>query len=369
MDAQGSTPAERFAYEAFQSQGSIEKAIEVLNDAIRTLRSHGAQERSHSHGSQSQAFQAIAPEPDARDQEEFTLVMLIPHSVVGTVIGKKGGAISDIQQSSEAKITMEKEDECPMGLQERKVLIEGTVETVCVAALLINRTIKEGARQGETASGHISIIVPNEAVRYLIGKNGGAIGDMEKETECKIQFEKEDQMVYTPGRKVTISKGTKDSDVGRAAALRLVLRRLLTQADRTMDSAQLASQVMSYAKLQRQQQTAYMSQYYGMLGYDQSVVNSVLAGSGAIGSSSGQQQTVKQDMFVPAGVVGLLIGKSGQFIRDLQEKSGTRIQIDQSPQQSSDERRLSIVGTSYAVQNAHNLIQNAVAGWTAKGVA
>eukprot|EP00735_Rhodelphis_limneticus_P014578 TRINITY_DN8632_c0_g1::TRINITY_DN8632_c0_g1_i1::g.328::m.328 TRINITY_DN8632_c0_g1::TRINITY_DN8632_c0_g1_i1::g.328 ORF type:complete len:384 (-),score=77.12,sp/P57724/PCBP4_MOUSE/29.58/3e-21,KH_1/PF00013.24/2.2e-10,KH_1/PF00013.24/2.6e-11,KH_1/PF00013.24/9.4e-16,KH_3/PF13014.1/0.0026,KH_3/PF13014.1/8.3e-09,KH_3/PF13014.1/7.2e-13,KH_2/PF07650.12/0.53,KH_2/PF07650.12/1.5,KH_2/PF07650.12/0.32,KH_4/PF13083.1/3.7,KH_4/PF13083.1/2.2e+03,KH_4/PF13083.1/0.11,KH_5/PF13184.1/1e+02,KH_5/PF13184.1/15,KH_5/PF len=354
-----------------ESQGSPEQGIILLTNTIQILRklqkrpkadSEGSEHYSESNPSRDVIVQQLPLHHDKYDEmTNISLVLLIPQTVVGTVIGKKGSTILEVQCTSEAQITMEKEDEMPMCVPERKVFIEGNLASVCAAEQLILHTISENAAQGSVVAETLNFLVPNVAVRYLIGKSGSSISEIERTTGTKIQFEKEDKIYYPPGRKTTISGGT-NGHISRTSALYYILRRLAMN-EKYADSKQFSVQIVTYAKLQLQQQIM-ANHYMGAFSQSAAVYDQSSASSLAAYGQQGQTQT--QEIYVDNAVVGKLIGKGGAFINDLQQKSGAHIQFDQEPTSDMKERRVLITGTPYSVHLAHTLIESSLANWMAK---
>jgi predicted PilT family ATPase len=64
---------------------------------------------------------------------------------------------------------------------------------------------------------------------------------------------------------------------------------------------------------------------------------------------------------IPAFRVGLVIGRGGETIRDLQDRSGARIAISPDNMPGSTEREVTITGSDAAVQQAKALIEEVVA--------
>ncbi|OZJ03946.1 hypothetical protein BZG36_02929 [Bifiguratus adelaidae] len=64
---------------------------------------------------------------------------------------------------------------------------------------------------------------------------------------------------------------------------------------------------------------------------------------------------------IPAFRVGLVIGRGGETIRDLQDRSGARIAISPDNMPGSTEREVTITGSDAAVQQAKTMIEEVVA--------
>eukprot|EP01135_Chromosphaera_perkinsii_P003555 Nk52_evm13s248 gene=Nk52_evmTU13s248 len=81
------------------------------------------------------------------------------------------------------------------------------------------------------------------------------------------------------------------------------------------------------------------------------------ATSEANGFSGGDSQSPATTIMVPSHKVGLIIGRGGEKIKELQSKSGARIQIvQQGISPSAVEKPVEITGDSYTVQVAQDMI-------------
>jgi far upstream element-binding protein len=66
-------------------------------------------------------------------------------------------------------------------------------------------------------------------------------------------------------------------------------------------------------------------------------------------------QAVKKLVLVPASVIGKVIGRGGEMIRELQSKSSAKVQVDHSIM--GDMRHVNVTGTEQAVAKADEMIQ------------
>ncbi|XP_036408683.1 far upstream element-binding protein 2-like [Megalops cyprinoides] len=74
-------------------------------------------------------------------------------------------------------------------------------------------------------------------------------------------------------------------------------------------------------------------------------------------STNGQSGSV-QEMMIPAGKAGLIIGKGGETIKQLQERAGVKMILIQDGSQAPNmDKPLRIIGEPYKVQQARELVQ------------
>ncbi len=67
------------------------------------------------------------------------------------------------------------------------------------------------------------------------------------------------------------------------------------------------------------------------------------------------------EMPIPGNKVGLIIGKGGETIKQLQERSGAKIIIIQESPEFTNEKPLRITGTPEAVEEAKQLVTDILA--------
>uniref|UniRef100_A0A8C9WS13 KH-type splicing regulatory protein n=1 Tax=Scleropages formosus TaxID=113540 RepID=A0A8C9WS13_SCLFO len=74
-------------------------------------------------------------------------------------------------------------------------------------------------------------------------------------------------------------------------------------------------------------------------------------------SANGQSGSM-QEMMIPAGKAGLIIGKGGETIKQLQERAGVKmILIQDGSQEPNMDKPLRIIGEPYKVQQAREMVQ------------
>ncbi|XP_037468038.1 far upstream element-binding protein 1-like [Triticum dicoccoides] len=177
---------------------------------------------------------------------------------------------------------------------------------------------QEGDATGALQETTRLIDVPNTKVGVLIGKAGETIRNLQMSSGAKIQI-------------------TKDADVPSDATTRPVE---LVGTNESIDKAeQLIKSVIAEAEA---------------------------GGSPALiakGFGSGQSGSEQFEMLVPDNKVGLIIGKGGETIKNLQTRSGARIQlIPQHPPAGTTltERTVRVTGNKKQIEAAKELIKQAM---------
>lgn len=82
-------------------------------------------------------------------------------------------------------------------------------------------------------------------------------------------------------------------------------------------------------------------------------------GGGPGGQTSGGRTTV--EIMIPGPKVGLIIGKGGETIKQLQEKSGAKMVVIQEGPNQEHEKPLMISGDSHKVEYAKQLVYDLIA--------
>lgn len=294
---------------------------------------------------------------------EATKKIMIPternpgYNYVGLLIGPGGSKQRELVASSGGNVKISirgkgsKGDVSVPGMPEEPlhVLLEGKQESVDRAEALVRELLdnsdaadKEKARQlgsmnpsadGEIKGGYTpkpvaqilgssalsaygpgvgetqveeKIGVPNGVVGFIIGRGGESITSMQRRTGCRVQIQKEHEMAPgTAQRVITLTASTAEAIVAcRAIIENMVKERMLANAATTT--------------------TATATPGLGLGGPGNNASTQMMALQTAL--NQGQVHVTVQ---VPDADVGLIIGKGGLQIRNIQEKSGANVQIPQ----------------------------------------
>ena len=234
---------------------------------------------------------------------------MCPSECAGKVIGHGGESINAIQSRSGAHVKIQSSRDVAPG-QPRRVTITGAPHAVADAAQTVNDIIREhgggargaggggggGASQGGTGQVEMPVDLAHDQIGRVIGRGGETIRRLSEESGARLQIERDRERVMI--------RGTQDQCV---RAKELVL-------DILNDP------------------------------------NPPGAPAHSGGASQGGSAYAKHVM--PAnGCEGKIIGKGGESIRELCQRSGARIQIDK------DQGTVSIQGRREQVDAAIELVQ------------
>nr|XP_043906170.1 far upstream element-binding protein 2-like isoform X3 [Solea senegalensis] len=149
--------------------------------------------------------------------------------------------------------------------------------------------------------------VPDSMVGLIIGRGGEQINKMQQESGCKVQIAPDSGGL--PDRSVSLT-GPPDS----IQKVKRLLDEIVSRGRGTPPS--------SYQE-----------------------------------STNGQNGTV-HEMMIPAGKAGLIIGKGGETIKQLQERAGVKMILIQDASQGPNvDKPLRIIGEPYKVQQAQEMVQ------------
>jgi heterogeneous nuclear rnp K-like protein 2 len=266
--------------------------------------------------------------PSTPQSKTYPLRLLIPHILIGSIIGKGGVRIREIQEASGARLNAS--DSCLPLSTERSLVVLGVADAVHIATYYVGSTLFEQLSErfgGPAASAYASRsggpagVVPGgmQVVPYVPQPAGGNYGHPDHHRRI-------DRGHHTPG-----------NTYGHP-----------------------------YAQGQVPQQQPAVPMHYGG--------SPVVAGYGGVGPQQPQAaghagpqahggppvqpmqgivpgQPLTQQIFIPNDMVGAIIGKGGAKINEIRQLSGSVIKINE-PQDNSNERLVTITGTAECNQMA-----------------
>lgn len=218
-------------------------------------------------------------------QDGYQIELRVPNNMVGLVIGKGGDNILRIQSQLSVRVQIAKESEMKPGETLRSIVIKGDPMNVNEAKARIDDIIDGHlAKQNPTGSSAIvldnafvvKLPVPNDKVGIIIGKNGATIKTIQEKTNAVIKIPQGPDEDNPQIRTISIGGDTKDS----------------------VDAAQMEI----FMTLQLQQQNALQA-------YNSTASSMPLA--------------------VPDDKIGIVIGKGGATVKEIQNRLQCKIQIPQ----------------------------------------
>ena len=142
--------------------------------------------------------------------------MLIPNHAAGSIIGKGGANIAEVQQSTGAKIKLSPNNDYYPGTQERVGLIMGEVETINKMLNFVIEKIRQeppamrlnpAMTYDRERAKQMKIVVPNSTAGLVIGRSGTTIKCIGDQTGARIQVSQKNAETV-PGERVIGITGT-----------------------------------------------------------------------------------------------------------------------------------------------------------------
>uniref|UniRef100_A0A8C6WNF0 NOVA alternative splicing regulator 1 n=1 Tax=Neogobius melanostomus TaxID=47308 RepID=A0A8C6WNF0_9GOBI len=155
------------------------------------------------------------------EEGEYFLKVLIPSYAAGSIIGKGGQTIVQLQKETGATIKLSKSKDFYPGTTERVCLIQGTVEALNGVHNFIAEKVREmpqSAQKPEPVSilqpqttvnpdrvKQAKLIVPNSTAGLIIGKGGATVKAVMEQSGAWVQLSQKPEGINLQERVVTIS--------------------------------------------------------------------------------------------------------------------------------------------------------------------
>jgi heterogeneous nuclear rnp K-like protein 2 len=266
--------------------------------------------------------------PSNAQSKTYPLRLLVPHILIGSIIGKGGVRIREIQEASGARLNAS--DACLPLSTERSLVVLGVADAVHIATYYVGSTLFEQLSErfgGPAASAYASRsggpagVVPGgmQVVPYVPQPAGGSYGHPDNHRR------QHDHRQHTPAH----------------------------------------AYGQPYAQPHAPQQQPASAMHFGG--------SPAAGGYGGVGPQQPHQphaptqshagppaqpmqglvpgQPLTQQIFIPNDMVGAIIGKGGAKINEIRQLSGSVIKINE-PQDNSNERLVTITGTAECNQMA-----------------
>lgn len=291
------------------------------------------------------------------ESDNFALKILVSNKDAGSIIGKGGATINQLQVDSGARVKLSQSHELFPGTSDRIVLLTGSFDAVIKAHTMIMRKLHEPDNsesaepsQASSAFKQCKLVVPNAAAGGIIGKAGSNIRAISDESQARVQLSP-----HTPGlseRIVTITGS---------------LEQLLHAVSLVVGKMQEDPAYYTYPSVNSAPPPAFGiygrgHNYHGMAG----PLPSLHAGMGlglnprGLGGPSTSQTQIT--VAVPDALIGAIVGRAGRTITELQAYSGARIKISQRGEfvPGTTNRLVTITGHPNAVTTAQFLVTQKV---------
>lgn len=232
--------------------------------------------------------------------DDFQVELKVPNAMVGFVIGKGGEHIQKLQSQTGVHVQIAREQDMKPGETHRSIVLKGNPDAVAECKRMIDEVISNRQQNSVSGSGQpkqhtqremdhsfiVKVKVPNNKVGIIIGKGGATIKTIQERTGAQVQIPSgpdEDN----PNLR-TLSIGGDSLESVEAAQREITV---------TLQSAQTAS--------------------------------APLGSAGTPYPAMQMPQTATSFVLVPDDRVGVIIGKAGATIKELQSRMRVKISIPQ----------------------------------------
>lgn len=265
--------------------------------------------------------------------------IVIPHDKCGIVIGKNGNTLRNLRSQFGCSVNL---DSTVDSGGAKPLRIAGPPDKVNLVVAEVHKMMaaKENISHTKVPPGQdqVTFMIPKVSVGVVIGKSGETINRIQEQTLTRIQFVPDDPKITDRGCYI----------IGPQEGCLEAQREVLEIVKKKMEEVGNAKSMMPKLVFDGKR---YVKQ--DQLGGD--------------AGSMGEQQV---DYPVPANRAGVVIGKGGETINQIKEKSGAFVQINKTPPQDHpDWKYFTIRGNSNQIAHAQKLIQEKVGGPAPPGAA
>ncbi|GMM36160.1 Pbp2 protein [Saccharomycopsis crataegensis] len=311
--------------------------------------------------------------PSSPDSKQYILKLLVPHPVIGFVIGKGGTKFREIEEKSAAKL---KASETTMNFStDRCLSITGVPDAIHIATYYVGQTIYENKKYMHKTKvvyynpGNSNYGMPPQGAMSPQGTATPAFPGAPQFNPPNFQFQgfgapagfgpqmmglmpmnmggyMNGQLRGGPGGAATNGGGP-----GNAGGVQQDAGQRQMKPYHGMNGGQYPSRLLSMPPSSRNHiSLAPGAAPQGTLQPPQNFMP--MAGM--------QQPQTSQDIYIPNEFVGSVIGKGGKNIREIRDNSGAQIKVQDPDSSSPSERKIVITGASSNNQMAIYLINNRI---------
>ncbi|KAG7669905.1 hypothetical protein Ndes2437B_g06106 [Nannochloris sp. 'desiccata'] len=293
-------------------------------------------------------------------QERVVVKFLIPNAAAGSIIGKGGAHISEIQTQSGARMQLSKSGEFYPGSmegQDRILLVSGTVDQLLTALHLVlsklmsEPTALQSVQSKEGDKLQLRMLVHTRLCGTLIGKGGATIRSFNEDSHAAFNISPPPSLPGLTERVVRIS-GDLDG-LMRAVAL------VVTKLSENPDYHLLTDANLSYSA---RFGGGHSGGGGGRYGGDDRQMGGHSSGAGGAGGFG--VHTTTMTLAIPEDRVGMVIGKQGAVINQIKDLVKVSIRISKRGEHlpGTNDRACEITGAPDAVELAQRLIMQRLVG-------
>ncbi|KAF7539443.1 hypothetical protein G7054_g2121 [Neopestalotiopsis clavispora] len=288
-----------------------------------------------------------------RGGDDDTETIQIESSLVGLIIGRQGENLRRVESSTGCRVQFitGPDNQGPF----RQCRITGPRARRAEAKDAINRIIEDSGmgavaradnphggnrnapgaaapaplREGEDV---MQIMVPDRTVGLIIGRGGETIRDLQERSGCHVNITSESKSVN--GLRPVNLIGTREA---AAQAKELIMEIVDSDSRQANAGGGGGGGAGGAGKMDRPQRTDH-----------------------GRNNAPGGDDKINDAIFVPSEAVGMIIGKGGETIREMQNTTGCKINVSQSSGPGETEREIGLVGSRDAISRAKRAIEDKV---------
>lgn len=254
-------------------------------------------------------------QPSNADSKFFTLRLLFPHSIMGYIIGKKGSRFREIEENSAASLNAN--DQILPASTDRILNITGVADAIHIATYYVAQTVIEHKQQ-------MSKVIYYNPANYNQPSIPAVTNKMANSVNGQAQFNSFNNMGMMQG---------------------------------------MVNQPISHLNQMSQINPINQQMGYGMQNPIQGQFT-LSSPAASLNTRPGDTNTqpdgkVAQELFVPQNHIGLVIGRGGKNLKDIRLTTGCYVKVNEEIPGSID-RKLTLIGNLYGIQNAIVLINNKI---------
>ncbi|XP_012888035.1 PREDICTED: RNA-binding protein Nova-1-like [Dipodomys ordii] len=303
------------------------------------------------------------------EEGEYFLKVLIPSYAAGSIIGKGGQTIVQLQKETGATIKLSKSKDFYPGTTERVCLVQGTAEALNAVHSFIAEKVREipqamtkpevvNILQPQTTMNpdrakQAKLIVPNSTAGLIIGKGGATVKAVMEQSGAWVQLSQKPEGINLQERVVTVSGEPEQVHKAVSAIVQKVQEDPQSSSCLNISYANVAGPVAN----SNPTGSPYAS--------PADVLPAAAAAAGGfLTAEKLAAESAKElvEIAVPENLVGAILGKGGKTLVEYQELTGARIQISKKGEflPGTRNRRVTITGSPAATQAAQYLISQRV---------
>ncbi|KAJ8951878.1 hypothetical protein NQ318_019854, partial [Aromia moschata] len=276
----------------------------------------------------------------------------LPTEDTRAIIGRQGSTIRQITQQTRARVDVHRKDN--VGSLEKAITIYGNPENCTNACKRILEVMQQEANNTNKGEISLKILAHNNLIGRIIGKGGNTIKRIMQETDTKITVSSINDINSFNLERIITVKGTIENMSKAEAQISSKLRQSYEN-----DLQAMAPQTMMFPGLHPMAMMATAGIGYGSRGlYTGQAPYPGMYPAGSSQTGGDTQETTY--LYIPNNAVGAIIGTKGSHIRNIIRFSGASVKIapidETKPQETQNERRVTIVGSPEAQWKAQYLI-------------